>query len=321
MKAAVYYENGGPDVFRYEDVADPTCPSDGVLIKVEAISVEGGDLILRRERALPVTPYVGGASAAGVILEIGAKVQHLKVGQRVATIYPSGSYAELRAVPTMLVWPVPDGLDMGKAASVPAAFGTANECLFQSGQLVNGETVLIQAGAGGVGMAAIQLAKQAGARVFATASDDSRLERLRPLGLDEGINYRDKDFVAEVMRLTDNRGVDLVIDPVGGSTLQASLDALRKNGRVVFLGNAGGGGLTIDLWPALRGNKTLKGVDIAAEMTTQRVHDVGELYLDKAARGEVEVLIDRTFPLSEAAAAHTYVESRAPVGRVLLTPA
>jgi len=238
----------------------------------------------------------------------------------VATVGPSGSHAELRAASARLAWPIPDGFDPGKAAAIPVAFGTAHECLFRAGRLTSGETVLIQAGAGGVGVAAIQLAKRAGARVLATASDSERLERLKPLGLDHGINHRSEDVVAAVMRLTDMRGVDLVVDPVGGSTLQASIACLAYRGRVSFVGNAGGEPMTIDMWPVLRGNQTLTGVDLTPEIVTERGHDMIQSLIGEAARGEIRVLIDRTFPLAEAAAAHAYIESRAAVGRVLLMP-
>ncbi len=126
-----------------------------------------------------------------------------------------GSHAELVAVPASFTWPIPDGLDLTSAACIPIAFGTADDCLFEFGRLQAGETVLVQAGAGGVGIAAIQLAKRAGATVLATASSDEKLARLEPLGLDHGINYRTDDFANVARRLTDGRGVDLVVDSVG----------------------------------------------------------------------------------------------------------
>ena len=320
MKAAVYYQNGGPAVLKYEEVADPLCPPDGVLVRVLAVSVEGGDVIIRQTEPPATTPFVVGYQAAGEIVEVGPQVEHLKVGQLVTTVGMAGSHAELRAVPARVAWPVPEGLDLRKAAAIPVPFGTADECLFHAGRLAAGETVLIQAGAGGVGVAAIQLAKRAGAQVLATASSDARLERLKPLGLDHGVNYRNEDVVAAVMRLTDGRGVDLVVDPVGGKTLQGSIGALGYRGRAVFVGNAGREPMTVDVWPLLQGNRSLTGVFLGAEITSDRVHNNVQRSLVEAARGELEVVIDKTFPLSEAAAAHAYVESRAAVGRVLLIP-
>src|SRR5437762_6121532 len=226
MKAAVYYENGGPQVLKYEDVPDPKCHPKGVVIRVEAVSVEGGDTLNRFRGTLVTHPHVVGYQAAGEIIEVGSEVKNLRVGQKVATSHAYGSHAERRAVPARSCWAIPDGLDVKPASVIPVTFGTADDCLFEFGRLKAGETVLIQAGASGVGVAAIQLAKRAGARVFATASSDARLDALRPLGLDEGINYTKDDVVESVMKLTDGKGVNLVVDTVGGSALQGSLLSL-----------------------------------------------------------------------------------------------
>ncbi|HWJ39798.1 MAG TPA: zinc-binding dehydrogenase, partial [Candidatus Limnocylindrales bacterium] len=199
-------------------------------------------------------------------------------------------------------------------------FGTADDCLFEFGHLKAGETVLVQAGASGVGVAAIQLAKRAGATVIATASSNERLERLKPLGLDHGINYKTDDVAKSVMNLTHNRGVDLVVDPVGGATLQGSLLSLAYRGRVSMVGAAGREAMTVDVSSLMAGNRSLTGVFLGAEIGTDRAHSMIQRLVDEAARGELKVVIDRTFPLSEAAAAHGYIESRQAVGRVLLIP-
>ena len=219
MKAAVYYETGPPEVLRYEDVADPVCDEGGVLINVEAISIEGGDTLNRAGGDMASVPHVVGYQCAGTIREVGAGVTNRHVGQRVVTTFLWGSHAELRVVPELVTWPVPDGADLLSVACVPVAFGTADDCLFEFGHLQAGETVLIQAGAGGVGIAAIQLAKRAGATVIATASSDDRLERLKEFGLDHGVNYAHDDWVDKVRELTGGRGVDLVVDSVGGKIL------------------------------------------------------------------------------------------------------
>jgi NADPH2:quinone reductase len=239
MKAAVYYENGDPNVFRYEDVADPQCHPKGIVIKVEAVSIEGGDTLNRWRGALATRPHIVGYQAAGEVVEVGSEVTTLKLGQKVATTGAFGSHAELRAVSARTAWPIPDGFDPRLASVIPVTFGTADDCLFEFGRLKSGETVLVQAGASGVGVAAIQLAKRAGATVIATASSDERLERLKPLGLDHGINYRTEDVVQSVMRLTNNKGVNLVVDSVGGVTLQRSILSLAYRGRVSMVGAAG----------------------------------------------------------------------------------
>jgi NADPH2:quinone reductase len=320
MKAAVYYETGAPDVFRYEDVPDPVCHPQGVVIRVEAVSIEGGDTLNRGGGQMAGSPHIVGYQAAGEIVEVGAEVSHLKVGQKVVTVNAFGSHAELRAVPARNAWPIPDGFDIQKASAIPVPFGTAHECLFGAGRLKAGETVLVQAGAGAVGLAAIQLAKKAGATVLASASSDARLERLKAFGMDHGINYSRDDLVEQVMGLTGGKGIDLVVDPVGGATLAGSLGALGYRGRVSLVGNAGREPMKVDVSSLMAGNRSLTGVFLGAEIMTDRVHDMIQDLIEQAARGELKVLIDRTFPLSEAAAAHAYIESRQAVGRVLLIP-
>ena len=320
MKAAVYYENGPPSVLKYEDVPDPVCHPKGVVIRVEAVSIEGGDTLNRLRGALTSRPHIVGYQAAGEIVEVGAEVKHLKIGQKVTTVNGDGSHAALRAVPARNAWLVPDGCDIKIAAAIPVPFGTAHDCLFEFGRLKAGETVLIQAGASGVGVAAIQLAKRAGAQVLATASSDERLEKLKPLGLDHGINYAKHDVVQSVMRLTDNKGVNLVVDPVGGSTLQGSILSLAYRGRVSMVGQAGREAMTVDVSTLMGGNRSLSGVFLGAEIGTDRVHNMIQQLVDEAATGMLKVVIDRTFPLSEAAQAHAYIESRKAVGRVLLIP-
>lgn len=320
MKAAVYYENGPPSVLRYEEVPDPPCHAQGVVIRVEAIAIEGGDVLNRFGGMLASKPHVVGYQAAGTIVEVGAEVTHLKVGQRVATVNAFGSHAELRSVPARNCWPVPEGFDIRKAAAVPVTFGTAHDCLFEFGRLKAGETVLVQAGASGVGVAAIQLAKRAGARVLATASSDARLEKLKAFGLDHGINYRAEDVAQSAMRLTDNKGVDLVVDSVGGATLKGSLGALGYRGRVSLVGNAGREPMMADVGGLMAGNRSLTGVFLGAEIMTDRVHDMIQGLIEDCARGELQVVIDREFPLSDAAGAHEYIESRAAVGRVVMIP-
>jgi len=235
---------------------------------------------------------------------------------------PFGSHAALVAVPALQTWAVPQGLELQAAACVPIPFGTADDCLFEFGRLKAGETVLIQAGAGGVGLAAVQLAKRAGATVLATASRDEKLERLKEFGLDHGINYLGADFVAEARRLSGGRGVDLVVDSVG-STLQGSIECTGYRGRVISVGNAGRAeSRAVDISKLSEMNRSLTGVFFGAEamMRSQRVRPMIDRHLNDIAAGALKVVIDRTYPLSEAAAAHAYIESRQAFGRVVLTP-
>jgi len=320
MKAAVYYENGPPSVLKYEDVPDPSCAPNGIVIRVEAVSIEGGDTLNRQGGALMSKPHIVGYQAAGEVVQIGTEVKDFKLGDKAVTTGFNGSHAELRAVAARTAWKIPKGCDVKLAAVVPVPFGTAHDCLFEFGHLKSGETVLVQAGASGVGVAAIQLAKRAGARVLATASSDDRLERLKPLGLDNGINYKTEDVVKSVMKLTDNKGVNLVVDSVGGSTLQGSILSLGYRGRVSMVGAAGREPMRVDVGSLMGGNRSLSGVFLGAEIATDRVHNMIQTLVDEVAQGKLKVLIDKTFALSDAAAAHAYIESRKAVGRVLLIP-
>jgi NADPH2:quinone reductase len=321
MKAAVYYETGKPDVLRYEDRPDPACGPGSVLVDVKAISIEGGDVLNRAGGEMPSKPHIVGYQCAGVIREVGASVTDRSLGQAVVTVMPFGSHASLVSVAAMQTWLIPEGLGMQTAACIPIPFGTADECLFEFGHLKAGESVLIQAGAGGVGLAAIQLAKRAGATVLATAGSDEKLERLKEFGLDHGINYREGDWVARARQLSGG-GVNLVVDSVG-TTLEGSIAATGYKGRIVVVGNAGRAeNRGVDPAKLSEMNRSLTGVFFggALMMESQRGRPLVERLLGDVAKGDLRVVIDRTYPLSEAAAAHAYIESRAAFGRVVLLP-
>jgi NADPH2:quinone reductase len=322
MKAAVYYETGGPDVFRYEDVPDPELRRDGVLLRVEAVGIQGGDLLHRQGGVLATTPHIVGYQAAGRIIAVGEEVAGLDVGDRVVATMGYGSHAELASVPARVAYRLPDEVPIEAAAGIPIEFGTADDCLFEFGHLRAGETVLVHAGAGGVGLAAIQLAKAAGATVLATASSDDRLRRLHEFGMDHGINYASGDVVREVLAFTERVGVDLVVDPVGGHTLETSIAALAYRGRISWVGRAGRDERPPDVWPIMQKNASLTGVFLGAEMARnpRRIRPMIERLIERVAKGELAVVIDRTFPLSEAGEAHRYIESRRAFGRVLLVP-
>jgi NADPH2:quinone reductase len=320
MKAAVYYKTGPPDVLQYEDVPDPTCGPGDVVVEVEAISIEGGDTLNRLGGMMTATPHIVGYQCAGTIREVGDAVTDREVGQRVVATMFSGSHAELVAVPALITWLVPDGADLVSIACVPVAFGTADDCLFEFGRLHGDETVLIQAGASGVGVAAIQLACHAGATVIATASSDERLEPLYDLGLNIGINYSKPDWVEQVRAATEGRGVDLAVDSVGGSVLTGSVRCLRYRGRAITVGRAGRDPEPLDASLLGMGNQSLTGVFLGAEIATGRAHRMIEHLITEVEVGRLKVLVDRTYPLAEAAAAHEYLESRQAVGRVVLIP-
>jgi NADPH:quinone reductase len=322
MKAAVYYETGAPDVFRYEDRPEPELTPGGVLIDVKAISIEGGDVLNRAGGDMPSKPHIVGYQCAGVIREVGGSVTDRQAGQAVVAVMPFGSHASTVMLGAMQTFPVPEGMDLAEAACVPIAYGTAHECLFEFGHLKAGETVLVQAGAGGVGLAAVQLAKQSGATVLSTASSDERLERLKEFGMDHGINYREGDWVAKARSLSGGRGVDLVVDSVG-TTLAGSIDATAYHGRIVSVGNAGRAeDRAIDVQKLSEMNRSLTGVFFGGALMFEpgRGRPLVEGLLGDVASGKLRVVIDRTYPLAKAAEAHAYIESRQAFGRVVMVP-
>ena len=320
MKAAVYYETGAPEVLRYEDVPDPVASPGSVLIEIAAISVEGGDTLNRSGGEMATNPHIVGYQCAGTIIEVGEGVTDRFVGQRVVATGLWGSHAATIAAPSIITWEIPEGADLVKCACVPVAFGTADDCLFEFGHLQSGETVLIQAGAGGVGVAAIQLAKRAGATVIATASNPDRLEPLKALGLDHAVDYSKSGWVDAVRDVTGGRGVDLVVDSVGGTVLAGSAQCLAYRGRLVTVGNAGRDPQPFDLSLLSAGNQSITSVFLGAEILNPRTYAMIAGLVDDVAAGRLEVIVDRLFPLSEAADAHAYIESRQAVGRVVLIP-
>ncbi len=244
-----------------------------------------------------------------------------KPGDRVTALMASGSHAAVVSVPATSTWLVPDGCSIESAAGVPVSWGTAHDCLFEFGRLQRGETVLVQAGTSGVGIACVQLAHRAGARVIATSSSDDKLDRLKQYGMDVGVNYRSGNFV-DAVREAAPEGVDLVVDSVGGKTLEGSLMCIGYRGRAITVGNVSREGKQIDISALSGTNGSLTGVFFGLETfrSSARVVPMLEAILRDVASGELEVVIDRTDPLSEAAAAHAYIESRQAFGRVVLIP-
>ena len=314
MKAAVIRENGGPEVLRYEDVPDPECLDGCVVVDAEAISIEGGDLLARAAGDLSAVPHIVGYLSAGTISEVGAGVEGRAVGDRVVALNAAGSHAARRVVPAVMTWPIPAGLDAARAACVPVAFGTAYECLFTAGNLAEGQTVLIHAGAGGVGMAAIQLAKREGATVISTAS------QRREARAAEGARTRSPDQLRDRKLRRAHQRADRLARRGRRARLDRrpepvdSVGVLAYRGTLVSVGVAGRAGSPIEARSLWTRNNALHGVFLGGAILAEyaRVHPMIGDMLERVASGELTVEIDRSFPLAEAAAAHEYAESRRP---------
>jgi NADPH:quinone reductase len=318
MRAAVLWEGGPPEVLRVEEVADPVPAEAEVLVRVRAVSIEGGDLQHRRSAAPTGAPQVVGYSAAGVVERVGDGVTRFRAGDRVATFTWQGSHAELVATPEAFTFPVPDDVGLAVAATVPVAFGTAHDCVVEFPRALPGEFVMVRGATGGVGVAAVQLAGAAGAVVIATATGDARAVALRDLGADHVVDGRAEDLVDRLRELTDGHGVDVLVDLVGGGQLPGLLDAMAKRGRVVVGGLSGGAFSTVDLGLLLPNRLALFGVLLGKEMHQRRVHATIARHMRAISLGRLRMPIDRTFPLADAAAAHAYIENGHPLGRVVL---
>lgn len=318
MKAAWYTENGGPEVMQYGDLPDPEVRADTVVIAVEWISIEGGDLLNRLVTPPRVKPFVPGYQASGTVVEVGSGVTRFKAGDRVIGFDWHGSHASLFAVPEKYCYPVPDDLDLKDASTIPVAFGTASDALFEFGRLQPGETVLIQGAAGGVGLAAVQLASKAGATVIGTASSDERLSKLKEWGLHHGINYRTQDIADVCRELTGNTGVDIVLDMAGGKGVSTLLKAMRYRGRYEVIGAATGDTPRFEFFELIRRSATVHAISFGGEMHTPRAHALIASFARRMARGDLVMPIERVFPLSEAVEAHRFVAEGHPFGRVLM---
>ncbi len=320
MKALRYHVHGGPEVLRWEDAPDPAPGSGEVLIRVEAAGVNFSDLMRRAGSYAMREPLPAGLGreAAGRIVALGSAVSGFAVGDAVLC---SGHVcqAELVAVPAVAAAPVPPGMSMIEAAALPNSFVTAHHLLHVLRPVRPGERVLIHAAASGVGTAAVQLARHRGARVFATASSQAKLDLARRLGAEECIGYAAGDWVAEVLARSDGRGVDRVLDCVGGEVLARSVEALAPGGVLISYGNASGGFVPLAPEALVVKNLTFIGLHLAFPPWTpasrgQALREVLALIED----GKVHPVVDRTLRVEEAARAHEHLAARRSLGKVVL---
>ncbi|HWP57784.1 MAG TPA: zinc-binding dehydrogenase [Candidatus Acidoferrales bacterium] len=321
MKAIRIHQFGPTeDVLQLEEIPIPQPGADEVLIKIEAASLNRADLGLRRGsyRVAPEDlPIIPGREFAGTIAALGAKVRGFEIDQRVLAYPGKGGYAEYGACQAALVRPIPPGVGSVTAAAVPTTFLTAWFGLLEDGKLKAGEVVLVQAGSSGVGNAAIQVAKHLGAQVIATAGSEEKCDQIRVLGADLAINYAEKDFAPEVLNFTDGRGVDVVLEMIGGEVYDKSLEVLAPGGRLVSIGGAFGP--IPQTPPVLDGGRKATRFSITNYLAA---HPEGLGQLDEILNlvrvGVFKVVVGRTFPLSEARAAQRYLESREHFGKVVL---
>ncbi len=316
---------GAPEVLKRATGPTPVPRSDEVLIRVQAAGVNRPD-VAQRQGSYPPPPGASpilGLEVAGEIVAMGDRVSGWSQGDRVCALTNGGGYAEYCAVPATQCLPWPKGYDAVSAAAVPETGFTVWANLFQMGRLTAGETALIHGGSGGIGMTAIQLAHEFGARVFATAGSAEKCAACIQAGADAAINYRTQDFAAEVKTLTEGKGVNVVLDMVGGPYIAKNIRSLGMDGRLVFIAFLQGSKVAeADFLPVMLRRLTITGSTMRPRTTAQKAAIAAELrakvwpVLDA---GRCAPQVHATFALGEAAAAHRLMESSAHIGKIVLT--
>ena len=322
MKAIQIKETGGPEQMRLVDVPVPQPGPKEALVKITASGVNFIDVYFRMGLYKADLPATLGNEAAGIVESVGPEVTEVRPGDRVAYAMARGSYAQYAVVPGWQLVKVPDHTDLNSAAAAMLQGMTAHYLTHSTFPLKPGQTCLVHAAAGGAGRLIVQLAKMRGARVLGTTSTEAKAELARQAGIDEVIFYTRQDFEAEVKRLTDGHGVDVVYDSVGAPTYMQGLNCLRPRGMMVLFGQSGGKVPPLD--PAIlntKGSLFLTRPSLAHYAATReellwRAGDV----LQWVASGKLKLAIDRIYPLAQAAQAHRDLESRATAGKLLLIP-
>jgi NADPH2:quinone reductase len=324
MRAIEITQPGSPEVLQLAERPVPVLKSGEVLIKVHAAGVNRPDVLQRMGR-YPVPPGASdlpGLEVAGEIVDGDLSGSQFKLGQMVCALVQGGGYAEYCAAPLQQCLPLPSGLTPLEAASLPETFFTVWSNVFDRAQLGTGETLLVQGGSSGIGVTAIQLAAALGHQVYATAGSDEKCRACESLGAVKAINYRTEDFAAVVKALTGGKGVDVILDMVGGSYLPREIDCLADDGRIALIALLGGAKAEVDLGQVLRRRLSISGSTLRARPVAFKAAiawRLQERVWPLIEAGKIKPVIYQTFPLEQAAAAHTLMESSAHVGKIMLS--
>ena len=321
MKAILFDQPGGPEVLYYGEAPDPVVGPDDLLVRVRATAVNRADTLQRRGNYSPppgASPILGLELAGEVVRGAGP----WQPQDRVMAVVTGGGYAELAAVPVNMAMPIPANLTFEKAAAIPEAFLTAYLNLFMLGHLQSGETVLIHAGASGVGTAAIQMACAAGAKVIVTAGSEDKLKACRDLGAEVTINYKQEAFAQRVLDATDKRGVDVILDFVGAPYWESNMAALAVGGRLMLIGMMGDSRGQLDLGLIMAKTLTIAGTTLRRtppERKAALVREFSEFALARFESGELKPVIDSVYPIRRADEAHRLMESNKTIGKIVLS--
>lgn len=314
---------GGPEVLKPGTLPMPRPGPGEILIKVAAAGVNRPDVAQRlgQYNPPPGASPVPGLEVAGEVVALGEGASRYQRGDKVCALVAGGGYASYCVAPEPQTLPVPDGLSMIEAAAVPETFFTVWTNVFDRGRLERGETLLIHGGSSGIGTTAIQLARAFGSHVIVTVGSDAKAAACRDLGAEHAINYREQDFVAEVRRLTGGRGVDVILDMVGGEYLPRNLDALAVEGRLVQIAWLGGSKISADFMKLMIKRLTWTGSTLRPRSVEEKAQIAKALELKVwplLAGGTIKPVIHSTFPLDRAADAHRLMESSDHIGKIVL---
>ena len=324
MRAIEILQPGPPEALTLCERPMPVAGPGQVLIKVHAAGVNRPD-VLQRTGNYPVPPGasdIPGLEVAGEIVDGDVSGSSFKLGDLVCALAQGGGYAQFCVAPTAQCLPVPQGLSVLEAASLPETFFTVWSNVFDRARLTGGETLLVQGGTSGIGVTAIQLATALGHRVFATAGSDQKCRACEALGAERGINYKTEDFVEIVKNVTEGRGVDVVLDMVGGDYVPREILALADDGRLVLIALLGGARAEINLGQILRRRLTITGSTLRPRPVAFKAAIAANLrqhVWPLLEGGKIKPVIFQTFPLEQAAQAHTLMESSTHVGKIMLT--
>lgn len=324
MRAVEISAPGGPEVLVAKSRALPAVKAGEVLLKVEAAGVNRPD-VLQRKGLYPVPKDASdlpGLEVAGTVTAMGEGVTEWRIGDAVCALTPGGGYAEYCMAPASNCLPIPQGLSPVEAASLPETFFTVWSNVFDRAQLKSGETFLVQGGTSGIGVTAIQMVHAFAHRVFATAGTPKKCKACEELGAERGINYKSEDFVEVVKTATNGKGVDVILDMVAGDYLPRELKALADDGRIVIIAFLGGTKATIDCNEILRRRLVLTGSTLrprSVEFKAAIARNLREKVWPLIESGKIKPVIYATFPLEQAAKAHTLMESSQHVGKIVLT--
>jgi len=323
MQAIRVTTPGGPEVLHLSTVPDPVPTAEQILVRVRATALNRADT-LQRTGSYPPPPGesdILGLELAGEVEAIGSAVTGMKPGDRVCALVGSGGYAEKAAFDARVAIPIPPGWSFVQAAAVPEVFFTAQETMFTLGNLKAGETVLIHAAASGVGTAGIQMARETGARVLVTAGSADKIRRCIELGADAGCNYKEQDFADWVREVTNGQGVDLIEDFIGAGYWNKNLRSLKIGGRLVLVGLMGGVKVEANLQLIMAKRLQIFGSVLRARSLTEKI-DIARRFkqnwLPLLASGRIKPIVDRVFPLAQAADAHRYMEENRNFGKIVL---